>query len=91
MTRDPGLRDGGSRHLVGDREIIDRVIRLGIVLPVVQEYPVEESLLERRPGLEGDPCEAAMVEDAWRLSAALRGSPQAVAGGRVDPLGSRCD
>ncbi len=64
MSRDPRHGDGRRRNVVASCELINHIIQLGVALSIAKENTVEEALLERRPRLQRDPVEPAIVEDA---------------------------
>ncbi len=43
--------------------LLERVVQLGVLLAVAQEDPVEEALLERRPGLQRHVVQPRVVQD----------------------------
>jgi hypothetical protein len=60
---DPGRRDRDRRYVVLCREPVDDGVELWI-LRRTEEHAGEESGLERRPRLDGDVVQAAVVDDA---------------------------
>jgi hypothetical protein len=63
MPGEPRRRDREGGHVVLRREPVDDGVQLRVVR-VVEEDPGEELGLERRPGLQRDPVDAAVVDDA---------------------------
>ncbi len=62
VAQDPGDGDGGVGHAVGCCDLIDLLVEFG-ELGVVEEHALEEAILERRPGLDRDVVQAAVIQD----------------------------